>query len=349
MGTVNLMITHLNFAKGFRGGERQTLLLVEELSKRGYTQILVTRKNSELANRAKDIKNLKILKISKPYIFSLGVIKKSKVLHAHETKAAQFTYFANKLFKIPYIITRRVDNPIKNNFLNKKIYENSSSTVVLSKAIENETLKVAPKTKVEVIPSAYSKFKIDKYVSKKIKERFSDKYLVGNIGELDNVHKGQYYLIEAAKRIENKYPDIHFIFLGKGKDELNYKEQSTGMTNITFEGFVDNVGDYISCLNLFVFPSLNEGLGSILFDVIQQKVPIIASNVGGIPEIIENEKSGILVETKNIELLYKSIEKVYLDKTLGDKLALQAIKDIDKFSPEIMTNKYEKIYDYISL
>ena len=107
------MITHINFAKGFRGGEQQTLLLVTELSKRGYTQTICTRIDSELAKRLQDVNNLTILKISKPYLFSLAKIKNSTIIHAHETKGAQFAYMANLIYKIPYIITRRVDNKIK--------------------------------------------------------------------------------------------------------------------------------------------------------------------------------------------------------------------------------------------
>lgn len=338
-------ITHLNFAKGFRGGERQTFLLIEELSKRGYHQILVTRKNSELAHRAKDIKNLIIRTILKPYIFHLGVVRDSELLHAHETKAAQFAYLVNKIFAIPYIITRRVDNPIKNNFLNKNIYESSKYTVTLSNAIKRETLKVAPNSNIQIVPSAYTKFVIDKNKSNAIKKRFKDKFLIGNIGALDNKHKGQYYLIEAAKKIEQKYSAIHFIFLGRGEDEQRFKEQAKDMKNITFEGFVENVGDYISALDLFVFPSQNEGLGSILFDIIQQKVPIIASNVGGIPDIVTHNKSAILTKVRDVDDIYKSIEKLYFDHNLSMELAQNAYKDIDKFSPENMTNSYEKLYD----
>ena len=340
-----MIITHINFAKGFRGGERQTLLLIRELSKRGYNQKVLTRKNSELANRLKNIKNLEIIKIAKPYILSLSKIKGSSIIHAHETKGAQFAYFANLIYKIPYIITRRVDNPIKNNLLNKKIYNNSKYTIVLSNAIKNETSKISDNIKIKIIPSAYSKLEINKDESKKIKNRFKDKFLIGNIGELDNSHKGQYYLIEAMKMIAKKYPNIQLILLGKGKDEINYKNQAKDLTNITFEGFVDNVGDYIECFDTFVYPSLHEGLGSVLFDVMQSKVPIIATDVGGIPDIISNNKNGILVEPKNSEAIFKAVEKLYLNKKLRNELSNKAFKNIDKYSPKKMCDRYEEIYN----
>jgi len=337
-------LTHLNFAKGFRGGERQTYLLIEELAKRGYQQQIVTRKKSELANRLEGIENLRILRISKPYIFNLLKIKDTFLLHAHETKAAQFCYFANYFFNIPYVITRRVDNPISNNVFNKNIYENSTSTIVLSNAIKREVLKISRSIDVNIIPSSYTKFQVNNEEVINIKNRFKDKFLIGNIGELDNNHKGQYYLIEALKKIVLDYPNIHLILLGKGRDEEKYKEQAKGLKNITFEGFVDNVGDYITCFDLFVFPSLNEGLGSILFDVIQAKVPIIASNVGGIPDIITHEKSGLLFPTKDTDAIYNAIEKLYLSEDLRAKFANEADKTIENFSITKMADEYEKVY-----
>ena len=348
MESKNLIkLAHVNFAKGFRGGERQTLLLIKELAHRGYIQKVITRKESDLAKKLEGTKNLEIIKISKPYILHLSQIADVSLIHAHETKGAQFSYFANLIFKRPYIITRRVDNPIKNNFFNKKIYQNSKYTIALSNAIKDETLKIDNDINIKIIPSAYSQLNTNAIKIKNIKNQFKDKFLIGHIGELDNTHKGQFYLIEAMKTIAEKYPEIHLILLGRGKDEQKYKNQANNLTNITFEGFVDNVGDYIQCFDMFVFPSLHEGLGSILFDVMQSNVPIIATNTGGIPDIIQNDKNGILVPIKNVEEIYKAIEKLYLDKILRDRLAHDSLKNIEQYSFTNMTDKYINLYTEI--
>ncbi len=338
------IITHINFAKGFRGGERQTLLLIKELSHRGYKQKVFTRVESELANRLQDVNELEIIRISKPYIFNISKVESSSLIHAHETKGAQFAYYVNLFYKIPYIITRRVDNPVKNNFFNRLIYEKANYTAVLSHAIQAEVQKVSQNVNFKTIPSASSELSYNEKEVENLKQRFKDKFLIGNIGELDNTHKGQYYLIEAMKMIEKEYPDIHLIFLGKGKDEQNYKEQSKDLKNITFEGFVDNVGDYLKCLDLFVFPSLNEGLGSILLDVIKFEVPIVASNVGGIPEIISDDVNGILFKTKDSHAIYRAILKLYKEKDLATTYIQNGLKILDKFSVETMTTSYEKCY-----
>jgi glycosyltransferase involved in cell wall biosynthesis len=227
------------------------------------------------------------------------------------------------------------------------MYENSFYTVVLSRAIEEQTRKISTDIRMKIIPSAYSALEIHQDEVKKLNKRFSNNFLVGNIGELDNKHKGQYYLIEAAKRLQHKYPDIHFIFLGKGKDAQNYQEQAKELTNITFEGFVNNVGDYIACFDLFVFPSLNEGLGSILFDVMQQRVPIIASNVGGIPDIITHEGNGMLTPPKDAHAIAHAIEELYKSHERREKLANNAYTTIDNFSKEKMCERYMKLYKEI--
>ncbi len=340
-----MVITHLNFAKGYRGGERQTQLLIEELALMGFKQKIVVRKKSELITRLANTRDLEIIEINKPYIFSLGVVRGSSILHAHETKALQFAYFCNLFLKIPYLVTRRVDNSLKTNFFNTRLYSHASECIGVSSVIKKEILRVSSNATTSAIADAYTNAILNKGKSEKIAHRFKDKFLVGHIGALDDKHKGQSFLISVAKRVEHSYPDLHFIFLGRGDDEVMLKEQAKGVCNITFEGFVDNVNDYINCFDLFVFPSRNEGLGSVLLDVMQFNIPIVASDVGGIPDIIENEFNGVLVPKCNADLLEKKIIELYEDKNKREYLSLNAKKNIVEFSPKKMALKYVSLYE----
>jgi len=337
-------IAHLNFAKGFRGGERQTIILIEELAKRGHQQVLFTRVESELANRCDKIKNLKIIKLRKPYIISFSKFKNLAILQAHETKAAQVAFLIHKIYSTPYIVTRRVGNSIKDNIINRAIYTNAYRVVALSKIIKKEIIAVAPAATIQIIADSQTNFHINADKAHYIKERYNGKFLIGNIGELNNDQKGQGFLIKAIKRFANEYPDIHCIFLGKGKDLEAYKKQAKSVNNITFEGFVDNVGDYISALDLFVFPSLTEGLGSILLDVMVQKVPIIASTAGGIPDILTHNETALLVPCKNSDAIYDSIVKLYENKKQCDFLTLNAFNQSHKYLPTVITDQYLTLY-----
>ncbi len=343
----NFVITHLNFSSGYRGGERQTTLLIQELAQRNVHQQLFTRLDSELARRCAGIKNLEIIKIDRPYILSFAKFKSSQLLHAHETKGVQVAFLLNKIYRTPYIITRRVNNRIKHNAFTKAMYRHSSYNVALSHAIKAGILQVAPESNVPVIPSAQTDFSINPAQVAKIKQRFKGKLLIGNIGELENRDKGQYYLIEAIKKLALERDDLHFIFLGKGPDEDSYRQQAKELTNVTFEGFVDNVGDYIAAMNLFVFPSLNEGLGSILLDVMKLKVPVIASNTGGIPDIVKDQQTGLLVEPKDIDGIQQSIQLLLTDQTLASQLSEAAYLHTLNFSPTSMTDAYQALYQTI--
>ena len=337
-------ISHLNFASGYRGGERQTTLLIKELAKRKIKQRLFTRLDSELAERCAGIKNLQIIKLNRPYIASFKILKDAQILHAHETKGAQVAFLIHKLYKIPYIITRRVDNRIKSNGFTKGMYINSSYNIALSNAIKIGIEKVIPDSNTVIIPSAQTNFEVNPQAVALIKERFYGKILIGNIGELENTHKGQFYLIEAIKRISKQRDDLHFIFLGKGEDEQQYRTQAHGLNNITFEGFVDNVADYIACMQLFVFPSINEGLGSILLDVMKLNVPVIASNVGGIPDIVHDQQTGILVEPRNIDALQQAILELIDNPHLANQLSAKAYQNTFNFTPVTMANAYQNLY-----
>lgn len=337
-------ITHLNFAKGFRGGERQTLLLIEELASLGYSQELIVRKDSVLIEKCAHIKNLKTIPISKPYLLNIRHIKNSRLLHAHETKAAQFAYITSIMTKIPYIITRRVSFRIKKSFFSKALYLNAKTTVVLSRAIKHEILKVSPQAFIDIIPSAFTNQEIDKEKSQKIKERFKGKFLIGHIGALED-SKGQIYIIEAAKLLKKTHPNLHFLLLGKGKDEKILKQKIDNLDNVTLEGFVDNVHDYISTFDLFVFPSTNEGLGSSLLDVMSLGVPIIASDVGGIPDVIKDKYNGVLIPSRDSKILSEQIIALYQDEKMREILLNNGKKEIKKYSAKNMAKKYSLLYN----
>lgn len=340
-------ITHLNFAKGFRGGERQTQLLIEKLALKGWDQTLIVRQKSELAQRCQNIQGLTIIEIAKPYIFSLSKIKNAALIHAHETKAAQFALIAKLIYSVPYILTRRVDNPIKANFFNRLIYTKAQRCVALSKAIKEGILKIAPSSSIEIIPSAYTEFTPDIQSVEHIKKRFHDKYLIGHVGALDDIHKGQSTIIETARYLEKTAPNLHFILVGGGADEAILKNKASGLSNITFEGFVNNVGDYLEALDLFVFPSNNEGLGSILLDVIRSKTPIIASNVGGIPDIIRDGYNGFLIPPRDSKALSEAIGQLYRDENVQKEFVSNALIELQHFSPDSMCLSYEHLYNKV--
>lgn len=335
-------IVHVNLAKGFRGGERQTVLLIEELSKRGCIQALVCRENSPMRDHLASVRGLNFITSNNQFMGHFNC-PQVDVVHAHEAKAVHWAYLHFVFTKTPYIITRRVDALIKDKMFNRLTYSRAASRVSISHEIRS-LMSSSGFGESVLIPSASADFEVNKEVSEKIKLQYKGYFLVGQAGALVDKHKGQLITIAAAKILASKYPDIKFIFLGAGEDEALFKRESSGFNNIEWLGFKDNVADYIAALDLFVFPSRNEGLGSVLLDAMILNVPIIASNVGGIPDIIKDHKTGLLIQPNSPEALAEAIEALYLDADLRKKLVSGAEEFVKNYSPEVMTGKYLSLY-----
>ena len=249
-------ICHINLSKGFRGGERQTELLIYHLSKENISQCALIRYDSPLKERLKTIPNLDIITIKKPYVFSLSKIRQCKILHAHETKAAQFSYISHIFYKKPYFITRRLDFIPKKNLFNKFMYTSAEKVFCISQSVKNSIEIVFPATRTQIIPSVHSNFNTTEKLET-LKKRFKDYFVVGHIGALVIEHKGQDYILKAAENLK-KMKNIKFVFVGNGKDKyfLESQAKKLRLNNVFFEGFRENIGDYLYIFDIFLYLQL---------------------------------------------------------------------------------------------
>lgn len=339
-----MKICHINLAKGFRGGERQTLLLIEALAKRNIKQQAVVRYDSPLINYLSEVE-CDLITLRKPYWLNLFFKKiDADLVHAHEAKAAQLALLNYHFKKIPYCITRRVPNLPKQNFFNRNIYQSAAKVIALSSAIKQSLKHLMDNHSVAIIPSMFASLTSDVEKVRTIKNRYADKFIVGHIGALVNKHKGQFYLIEAARQLQQSCPQIQFILLGSGYDEQQLKQQAKGLKNIEFTGFVTDVGSYLQSFDLFAFPSLQEGLGSILLDAMQAELPIVGSDVDGIPDIIQHNENGLLVPPADSAALAKAIMTLYNDADLRCRLVQSAKQRLSDYSPANIADDYLNIY-----
>jgi glycosyltransferase involved in cell wall biosynthesis len=177
-----------------------------------------------------------------------------------------------------------------------------------------------------------------------LRRSYASYFIIGHVGALSDRHKGQRHLIEAARRLEVNYPQMRFLFLGSGPDRKMLEGMAEGLNNVDFLGFQNDVGLYLSIMDLFVFPSNYEGLGSTLLDAIGCGVPIIASAVGGIPDIIQDGVNGVLIPPGNPQAITEAIVHLYHRPGLRRSLAHQAAARLDEFSPARMVHSYEHLY-----
>ena len=336
-------ICHINLARvsKLRGGARQTELLVRELAQILPKQRLVVLQGKVLANRLDDVPNLEICKV-RSRLSALGACRGAWLLHAHETHAAQVAYVAS--FRGPrYIITRRTDSPIGSSFFTRGMYRNARTVVALSAAIENQILKRFAGIPTVQIPDAWTPGDPSESVQLAIRQRHEGKFLVGHIAAMDGEGKGHGVLLQAARILQETNPDIHFLLLGSGRLEDKFRQQGEGLANVFFQGWQEDPFSWISAFDIFAFPSLHEGLGSVLLDVLRAGVPVVASRAGGIPGVVTDD-CGILVEPGNADALAQELLRLYNSPVVRERLSQGAKARAAEFSPLKMAERYVYLY-----
>lgn len=343
-------ILHINLARGFRGGERQTLLLIKALAEHypNCQQALLTRYDSPLQEQAMGIKNLERIKIRRFFPWRLLNLKKHDVIHAHEAKACHLAWLLFSMTKTPYLITRRMDRAPKNNGFTRRVYRHCGYLVSLSSAIADIMTGIYPELPNGIIPSMKASLEVNPDRVRAIRQGYPNKILAGHVGALVARHKGQDYLLEAARLLEKSRPELHFLLLGEGVDEPALKQRAAELSNVSFIGFKHNIGDYYQAFDIFLFPSLEEGLGSALLDAMDAQLPIIASRVGGIPDIIRDGENGRLIPARDATAMVNAIVELLDNNVLARKLAAQARRDAEDYQPTQISQSYMNIYQTLA-
>ncbi len=214
----------------------------------------------------------------------------------------------------------------------------------MSQAVAGHIQQRYPDLDAIVIPDAHATLPVDAERTLALRNRYRGKRLIAHVGTYFHATKGQLTIIEAARRAASEHPDWHFLLLGAGKDEALFRAQIGDLTNIELTGFVDNVGDYLAACDVFVFPSLDEALGSSLLDAMQFGLPIVASRVGGIPEVVKDGVNGILIEPEAPDQLYDGIERVAQRSPEVDAMHIANRAKAASYSASAMADSYEQLY-----
>ncbi|MCK7551995.1 glycosyltransferase family 4 protein [Marinobacter goseongensis] len=334
-------ICHVNLAGGFSGGERQTVNLIRELAGQSIRQTLIARPGSRLFSELDGAPNVVFRECSH---FVLGHSTGGwDLIHCHDGKAVYWGWIESLVRRTPYIITRRVDNRIGSGRLTTSAYGRASAVVCLSSAIERVVRQRLATANTVIIPSSFSAFPAEPERVSGLRSQYSGKRLVGQVGRLLK-HKGYQVTIEAARRLRDSSPDLQFVFLGEGPDEDWLQKLAEGLPNIRFLGHRDDVGDWLAALDVFVFPSLSEGLGSTILEAMQHRVPVIGANAGGIPDLIKDRENGLLVTAGDAQALAVAIQQVLDEPGLAEGLATEALEGLKNFSPEEIAGRYAELY-----
>ena len=175
---------------------------------------------------------------------------------------------------------------------------------------------------------------------------FENALWLGTIAELHK-NKGLEYAISAFSKVFQTHPDILFVIIGKGEEKNNLDKLITAknlQNNVLF--FDSNEANiYLRAFDIFILPSIKEGLPYVILEAGMAKLPIIASGTGGIPEIIDDMQSGILVRPKSTDELTKAIEFLLTNKSKQVEFGKNINLNIEQnFSFQKMLEKTTSVY-----
>ena len=262
-----MRILHVNLAKGFRGGERQTELLIRALSRQGLQQFIICRSDSPLRERLASTHELQFIVANHQLMGHRG-IPQIDIIQAHEAKAVHWAWLQSCLKATPYVITRRVTHPVRDTTLNRMTYSKAAGVIAISSPIESHLKARGGCRNLTIIPDMLAYLPRSESLIAELRDKYCGKFLIGHAGSAIDQHKGQREIIKAARVLAHDMPNALFLMLGDGPDLASFRRESADLPNIQWLGFKDNLGDYLALLDVFLFPSRHEGLGSVLLDAI---------------------------------------------------------------------------------
>jgi glycosyltransferase involved in cell wall biosynthesis len=375
-----MKVLYIITKSNFGGAQRYVFDLATNLPKEAFDVVVAlggegTLKKKLDENGIKTIsipslqRDINILKEIKVFFDLLKIYRSEKpdIIHLNSSKIGGLGAFAGLFYNSKTIFTAHgwafnEERPYWQKFIIKFLHWVtiilSTKTISVSQNLIN-SLSGWPmiSKKISVIHNGIDTINfVENAVARKILiqknpllQALSDKFWLGSLAELHK-NKGLDVAIDTVSKIsENK--DFIFLILGEGEERKNLEKliKEKGLeTKVFLLGFVQNAGTLLKAFNAFILPSRTEALPYSLIEAGSARLPIIASRVGGIPEIIEDGKDGLLFKKENTEELENAIVKIIEKPNESEKLAQNIESKISNhFLIKNMLGETTKLYRYL--
>jgi glycosyltransferase involved in cell wall biosynthesis len=290
------------------------------------------------------------------------IIKQLKpdIVHAHDphgvAMAALGLSMSTGLAKPPLVAARRVDFHLKGNSLSRWKYRQVDCFICASDAIrEMLVADGVPSVRVVTVHEGIDLGRVDAAPAAKLHEELWLPHhapIVGNVAALVP-HKGQRHLIEAARLVLPRVPDARFVIAGEGELrpalERQIKEHHLEK-HVLLAGFRPDVLSVHKAFDIFAMSSITEGLGTSLLDAMAASKPIVATATGGIPEVVVDGETGVLVPPRDHERMADAIVKLLNDESLRKRMGdAGRARAESRFSAERMVQKTLRVYRRVAM
>jgi glycosyltransferase involved in cell wall biosynthesis len=341
------------FYKPFGGGAEVYVDEIVKKLKNDYDFIILTSRISRKFSRYEEKDGVRIIRIGLgchfdkylyPIVafFKIFSIKKDLIHSVMESYAGLALLFYRVIDKkTPALLTLQSGRVKMPKFLFKKVHQAPDKIQAISKYLAQRAKNLGAKN-VQVIPNGINLEQFNFIFSKKEKHKI---ICVANLRQV----KGIKHLIDSMPKILEKFPDAKLVLIGEGAERKNLESQ---ITNLELKGAVELKGKLnpeqvrreLSGAEVFVLPSLFEGQGIVILEAQASKIPVIASNTGGIPDIVKDRETGILVDVKNSEQIGDAVIKVFSNTNFADSLVKNAQQNLEQYDWQNIAKKVDIVY-----
>ncbi len=356
------------------GGEKHLLLLAKAAKESGFAVYVICQSSSGLEETLKEvnIETIPLNLMAKNFISTVsqvaGKLKlvKADILHTHGFFCNIIGRIAGKLAKTPVIVSTVHCEPdstlafgenlktkfvqIGRDFADRFTSRYADAIVAVAEVVKKKLIKIGiPQEKIILIRNGIP-IRLIKDANIDLKSTStSEKTVIGTVGRLEPV-KGLDYFIEAAALVDFSVDrQVNFLIVGEGslRKHLENKAKEIGLKDkIIFMGYVEDTAPEIRRMNVFIVPSLSDTTNLALIEALALGKAVVATRTGGIPEVIEDKKTGLLVPPKNAQALADAILFLLENPEVGKKYAQDGKKTLaDKFSAEKMCDEHLKLYN----
>lgn len=335
------------------GAARSMLTLGSALQKRGHRLVYGTIAHRGLAEvlEGRGLETVEFqnrVKLDPTLILALKrflVERKVHVLHAHLNTSALNGIIAARLARIPSIAT-------VHGMSFKVPYCFATRTIAVSEACRSHM--VGQKVSPERVSTVYNGLDLSAFESlqrdPQMKLQFgfpSDSFVVGTTSRATQL-KGIPIALEALAKKRETMPHLRYLFVGGGGelDALQSLAREFKIEDrVTFTDYLEDVRPALQAMDLFAFPSLKEAMGISLVEAMATGLPVVSTTVGGIPEVVQNGATGLLVAPGDADALANAIEVFARDRDLCSKMGAKGRERVQEhFTAEAMGATMEKVY-----
>ena len=294
-------------------------------------------------------------------LYKLLHTKDITIMHSSLFHANMAARLVGTLAHTPIIITWRQNINIGSNFrdfTNKLTSSLDDHVVAVSENTRQVELRATgvPQDKVSVVHNCIdvARYELTKSLDRnKIRAGLDiskDAFLLGAVGRLHH-QKGLFFLLDALLKIKNSIEQVELLFIGEGdlKNDLEAHAESIGVSGLTkFTGPRTDIPEILRAFDIFVLPSLWEGLPLALLEAMASGLPVIATDVGGIPEVVIDRETGLLIQPSNSQAIADAVLLLYNDRNLRIRLANAGSAFVyAQFSAQTLVKEMETVYKHL--